>query len=253
MNKLYTHTDIFKYEIFDYLDLVTQIAVKSTCQKYYNIFRITNLSEYKYAKKVINRPDILDKIKYITIDNSMKHIFSIYDINNVETLKIITNGSYNGNNYYNNNNNDNNTNNNNCEQIYNTDIINCTKIKKLDIGWQNKNFKDINHLNQLEYLCAPKSNFNNKSFFKCQNIVELDIKGSQDITELNFLPNLTSLNISGTNILDSGISQCTKLICLNMTSTNNISDINNLVNLTYLNADISKLCDYGIKKCIKKS
>lgn len=222
---------IYKYYVYDFLDLETQISLKQVSHYFYDNLEITNFSDYKYTKKAILK-NILNKhntIKFLTIQGD--NFFNI-NTDNLLSLTIfydkITTIH---------------------DPIYDKDTINCVNLVSLNLYNNNKNFNNINHLTNLTNLNAPRCNFINDSFINCTKLVKLDILGSSNITNLNFLPNLMYLNISKTNISNESINQCTKLRYLNITETLNIYDVNCFQNLETLYADCSMLQQSGIEKC----
>lgn len=262
----YINIDIHQFCIFPFLDLLSQLRLRSVCHKFYGI-HITDLYniDIKYKKKLTQQ--IIDNYPYLekldAYDNE-----SIYSVNNFNSLHTLNAGGYCG---------IDNVGINKCTSIrslitnssgpitnfnslinlkvlifkcfihdnrhvYTSDIICCTNIKKLIA--HHTCINNINHMTKLLYLDAIGSLIDDAGFMKCNKITIL--RPSNLMTSVNHLYDLISL-YGAYNITNEGIYNCTKLKFLEIGFNKNINSINHLPNLEYI--ETCSIPNDGIIEC----
>ena len=207
--------EIWKFEIFPKLDLLSQLRLRATCKYLYTNLDITDLYnidiEYrgKLTNEILLQYPKLEKLD--TRDNS-----KITNISYLKNLKILDASWYSGI---------------NDESLIGLDLI------KLNV-WGNPNITKISHLKNLKKLDAGyDSGINDESLIGL-DLVELCATSNPKITKISHLKNLKILIVEGSH---SGIND-ESLIGLDLIELN-----------SWWNDKISYYIKNGIKILKKKN
>ena len=245
--------DIWTHYIFNFLDIKSQIRIRSACKttqhlQITDLLNINSIYRSKLSATVLAQYPYI-RYLYAGIETYIKN-------NDIQTLNLIkldarNNGLINDvNNFL------------NLEELNARGVCGiddkgmqlCIKIKKLDVHANNKITK-ISHLLELEYLNAGwNSGITNEALRICTTIKKLNVYNNNNITNVNGLPELEYLNAGWEcGIDDIGLQLCKKLKKLAACYNDKITNVIHLSNLEYLAVDGScGINDNGIPPSVQK-
>ena len=197
-------------EIFNLLDLKSQLKMNSLCKMFQQKMFITNL--FNIENKYLNllSDNIISQTKYHKIEKlNASYNSSIHDVSHMKNLKILYAEGNSG-----------------IDQkgIQNLDLVELSAL-------YNPKIKDVSHMNNLKILYAYGNSGIDQKGIQKLDLIELNASNNPSIKDVSHMKNLKILYAEGNSGIDQRGIQNLDLIELYTLFNHSIKDISHMKNL----------------------